>query len=204
MDLSNNVNSTIDVPPEIDAALNHTIKAYNLRAPLADLIYANAYDYLMEGRLAGFYLGLSKVQGHRLAFPMEHLSQLEDSLFTFVVPEKAEKVNLRPVAAPVRPKKTKMDQEDAAMQMMTRKKLMPKTRIVLLSMEALGGLLLVNPGNTLLSTDGEPWAASLGAQPGVGTSSGAGGVPVATPRGLCAVIHLHPLCSQLHSKGRTS
>ena len=64
MDLSKNVYSTIDVPPEIDAALNHTIKTYNLRAPLADLIYAKAYDYLMEGTLAGFYLGLSKVQGH--------------------------------------------------------------------------------------------------------------------------------------------
>ena len=90
------------------------------------------------------------------------------------------------------------------MQMMTRKKWMPTTLMVLVSMVALGGLLLVNPGNTLLSTGGEPWAASLGAQPGVGTSSGAGGVPVATPRGLCAVIHLHPLCSQLHSKGRIS
>jgi hypothetical protein len=33
--------------------------------------------------------------------------QLEESLFTFVAPEKAEKVNLRPVAAPVGPKQTK-------------------------------------------------------------------------------------------------
>jgi hypothetical protein len=85
------------------------------------------------------------------------------------------------------------------MQMMTRKKLMPKTRIVLVSMVALGGLLLVNPGNTLLSKGGEAWAASFGARPGVGTSAGAGGgavgagpgapgrgaagTPVATPRG---------------------
>ena len=149
MDLSKNVYSTIDVPPEIDAALNHTIKTYNLRAPLADLIYANAYDYLMEGTRAGFYLGLSKVQGHlchHLAFRQKAIDwqiwiedsptplprkflitdkkaqglqvtallsqwntspQLEDSLFTFVVPEKAEKVNLRPVAAPVGPKKMK-------------------------------------------------------------------------------------------------
>lgn len=149
MDLSNNVYSTIDVPPEIDAALNHTIQAYNLRAPLADLIYAKAYDYLMEGTLAGFYLGLSKVQGqlcHHLAFRQEDIDwqiwiengptplprkflitdkkakglqvtallsqwdtspQLEDGLFTFVVPATAEKVTLRPVAAPVRPKKTK-------------------------------------------------------------------------------------------------
>jgi Predicted periplasmic protein (DUF2092) len=63
MDLSNHVYSTIDVPPEIDAALNPTIKAYNLRAPLADLIYANTYDYLMAGTLAGFYLGLNSVDG---------------------------------------------------------------------------------------------------------------------------------------------
>ena len=149
MDLSKNVYSTIDVPPDIDAALNHTIKAYNLRAPLADLIYANAYDYLMEGTLAGFYLGLSKVQGqlcHHLAFRQKEIDwqiwiengptplprkflitdkkaqglqvtallsqwntspQLEESLFTFVVPAKAEKVTLRPVAAPAGTKKTK-------------------------------------------------------------------------------------------------
>jgi hypothetical protein len=143
------VYSTIDVPPDIDAALNHTIKAYNLRAPLADLIYANAYDYLMEGTLAGFYLGLSKVQGqlcHHLAFRQKDIDwqiwiengptplprkflitdkkaqglqvtallsqwntspQLEESLFTFVVPAKAEQVTLRPVAAPAGTKKTK-------------------------------------------------------------------------------------------------
>ena len=103
----------------------------------------------MEGTLAGFYLGLSKVQGqlcHHLAFRQKEIDwqiwiengptplprkflitdkkakglqvtallsqwntspQLEESLFTFVVPEKAEKVNLRPVAAPVGPKKAK-------------------------------------------------------------------------------------------------
>ena len=121
----------------------------NLRAPLADLIYANAYDYLMEETRAGFYLGLSKVQGqlcHHLAFRQKEIDwqiwiedgptplprkflitdkkakglqvtawlsqwntspQLEESLFTFVVPAKAEQVTLRPVAAPVGPKKTK-------------------------------------------------------------------------------------------------
>lgn len=149
MDLSHNVYSAIDVPPEMDAALHHAIKAYNLRAPLADLLYANAYDYLMEGTLAGFYLGLSKVQGqlcHHLAFRQKGIDwqiwiedgptslprkflitdktaqglqftawlsqwntapQFEESLFTFVVPAQAEKVTLRPVAAPVGPKKTK-------------------------------------------------------------------------------------------------
>src|SRR5262245_49208771 len=61
------------------------------------------------------------------------------------------------------------------MQMMTRKKLMPTTLMVLVSMVALGGLLPVNPGITLLITGGEAWASSLGARPGVGTSAGAGG-----------------------------
>ena len=76
MDLRRNVYSSIDVPPEIDAALNHAIQAYNLRAPLADLIYAKAYDYLTEGALAGFYLGVSKVQGipcHHLVFKQKDI-----------------------------------------------------------------------------------------------------------------------------------
>ena len=46
------------------------------------------------------------------------------------------------------------------MQMMKRKKLMPTTLMVLVSVVALGGLLLVNPGNTLLSKGGEAWAGS--------------------------------------------
>ena len=76
IDLRKNVYSAIDVPAELDAALNHAIKAYNLRAPLADLLYAKAHDYLTEGTLAGFYLGLSKVQGipcHHLVFRKKDL-----------------------------------------------------------------------------------------------------------------------------------
>ena len=85
------------------------------------------------------------------------------------------------------------------MQTMMRKKLMSTTLMVLVAMVALGGLLLVNPGNTLLRTGGEAWATSLGARPGVGTSAGYGGgavgagagapargaagTPVSTPRG---------------------
>jgi hypothetical protein len=88
---------------------------------------------------------------------------------------------------------------DAAMQMMKRKKLMPTTLMVLVAVVALGGVLSVTPGHTLLSTGGEAWATSLGARLGVGTSAGAGGgavgagagapargaagTPVAAPRG---------------------
>jgi len=149
MDLRKNVYSVIDVPPEIDAALHHAIKAYNLRAPLADLIYSDAHDALTAGTLAGFYLGPSKVQGilcHHLVFRQKDIDwqiwiengptpvprkflltdrkakglqftallsqwntspQLEDALFAFAAPAGAEKVALRPAAAPVGPKKTK-------------------------------------------------------------------------------------------------
>jgi hypothetical protein len=85
------------------------------------------------------------------------------------------------------------------MQMMTRKKLMSTTLMVLLAVVAFGGLLPVNPGHSLLSTGGEAWATSLGARGGAGTSAGYGGgrvgagagapargaagAPVATPRG---------------------
>ena len=244
MDLRKNVYSTIDVPPEIDAALNHAIQAYNLRAPMADLIYANAYAYLTEGTLAGFYLGLSKVQGipcHHLVFKQKDIDwqiwiensptqvprkflitdkkakglqftallsqwnsspQLEDGLFVFVVPAKAEKVDIRPVAATVGPKRPRNNkEEDSAMLMIKRKNFMARTLFVFLSVVVLGGLLLVNPGKTPLVTGGEAWAGSLGARRGVGTSAGAGGgavgagagvpargsagAPVAAPKRLC-------------------
>ena len=71
MDRSRNVYTTIDAPPEIDAALNHAIQAFNLRAPLADLVYTKAYENLTSGVISGFYAGLHKVQGvpcHHLAF----------------------------------------------------------------------------------------------------------------------------------------
>jgi hypothetical protein len=147
MDRSKNFYTAIPAPPELDAALEHAVQAFNLRAPLADLIYTKAYEYLTEGALSGFYVGLSKVQGvpcHHLAFrekdidwqiwiedsqtpaPRKFLitdkaaqglqftavftkwntsAQLKDDLFTFVAPEKAEKIDILPAAAPAPPKK---------------------------------------------------------------------------------------------------
>ena len=149
LDRSRNVYTTIDAPPEIDAALNHAIQAFNLRAPLADLIYTKAYENLTGGVSSGFYSGLHKVQGvpcHHLAFRQKDIDwqiwiedgptplprkflitdtkakglqftalfskwntspQLEDALFTFVPPEKAEKIELRPATAPAGAKKPK-------------------------------------------------------------------------------------------------
>lgn len=147
MDRNKNLYTTIAAPPEIDAALEHATQAFNLRAPLADLIYAKAYENLTAGVISGFYVGLSKVQGvpcHHLAFKQKDIDwqiwiedgpnplprkflitdksaqglqftavftkwntspQLEDSRFTFVAPEKAEKIDILPAAAPASPKK---------------------------------------------------------------------------------------------------
>jgi hypothetical protein len=147
LDRTKNFYTTIAAPPDLDAALEHATQAFNLRAPLADLIYTKAYEYLTEGVLSGFYVGLSKVQGvpcHHLAFREKDIDwqiwvedgptplprkflitdkkaqglqftavftkwntspQLEDSLFTFVAPAKAEKIDILPAAAPASPKK---------------------------------------------------------------------------------------------------
>jgi hypothetical protein len=151
LDRNKNFYTTITAPPEIDAALEHAVQAFNLRAPLADLIYTKSYEYLTEGALSGFYVGLSKVQGvpcHHLAFREKDIDwqiwiedgqtplprkflitdktaqglqftavftkwntspQLEDGLFTFVAPEKAEKIDILPATAPAPPKKKQMD-----------------------------------------------------------------------------------------------
>jgi len=147
LDRGKNFYTTIPAPADIDAALEHGVQAFNLRAPLADLIYTKSYEYLTAGALSGFYVGLSKVQGvpcHHLAFREKDIDwqiwiedgqtpvprkflitdkkaqglqftavftkwntspQLEDGLFTFVAPEKAEKIDILPAAVPAAPKK---------------------------------------------------------------------------------------------------
>ncbi len=141
MDRSKNFYTTIAAP------LEHGIQAFNIRAPLADLIYVKAYENLTAGVVSGFYVGLSKVQGvpcHHLAFKQKDIDwqvwiensqtpvprkflitdktaqglqftamfpkwdtspQLADSLFTFLAPDKAEKIDILPAAAPASPKK---------------------------------------------------------------------------------------------------
>lgn len=147
MDRTKNFYTTVPAPPELDAALEHATQAFNLRAPLADLIYTKAYENLTAGVVSGFYVGLNKVQGvpcHHLAFRQKDIDwqiwvedsptpvprkflitdktarglqftavftkwntspQLEDGLFTFVAPEKAEKIDILPAAAPASPQK---------------------------------------------------------------------------------------------------
>ncbi len=137
-----NVNfyATIDAPATIDAALDHALESFGLRAPLADFISKGSYEYMKENVDSGFYVGLSNVHGvesHHLAFRQEDIDwqiwiensktplprkivitnkwltgapqftalmsdwnlspMLKDSLFTFVPPDKAEKIKFLPV-----------------------------------------------------------------------------------------------------------
>lgn len=147
LDRSKNVYTTIAAPSTIDAALEYAIQAFNLRAPLTDLISTKSYEYLTEGTLSGFYVGQSKVQGvpcHHLAFRQKDIDwqiwiensptplprkflitdkkvqglqftavftkwntspQFEEGLFTFVAPEKAEKIDILPAATSASPQK---------------------------------------------------------------------------------------------------
>ena len=66
MDRTKNFYTTIPAPPELDAALEHATQAFNLRAPLADLIYTKAYENLTAGVAFRFLRGTEQGSGSTL------------------------------------------------------------------------------------------------------------------------------------------
>ncbi len=130
-----NYYATIKAPSNIEEAVDLAEESVGLVAPIADLIYRNSYDILIQDVQSGFYVGLSTVLGvecHHLAFRGEETDwqiwiensanplprkfiitskwlvgapqftafmtnwnvspQFKDSLFTFVKPEGAQKI----------------------------------------------------------------------------------------------------------------
>lgn len=130
-----NYYATIKAPSNIEAAVDLAEESVGLVAPIADLIYLNCYDILIQDVQSGFYVGFSTVLGvecHHLAFRGEETDwqiwienstkplprkfiitskwlagapqftafvtnwnvspQFKDSLFTFVKPEGAQKI----------------------------------------------------------------------------------------------------------------
>jgi hypothetical protein len=70
-DKDNNVYATIKAPGTIEEALDYALEAFNLSAPLSEIIYRNAYDILTEEVESALYVGLSTIRGakcHHLAF----------------------------------------------------------------------------------------------------------------------------------------
>ncbi len=66
-----NVYATIDAPATIDAALDYTVKAFELKAPLTALLVSDMYSRVSPNIATGSYLGLHRVLGtscHHLAF----------------------------------------------------------------------------------------------------------------------------------------
>ena len=66
-----NYYATIEALPQIEAAFDNAEEAFGLVAPVADLIYRDAYDFLISDVSSALYMGLSRVNGiecHHLAF----------------------------------------------------------------------------------------------------------------------------------------
>lgn len=66
-----NYYATIEAPSTIETAMDHAEESFGLVAPLADLVYRNCYDLLMEDVTSGFYVGMSTILGvkcHHMAF----------------------------------------------------------------------------------------------------------------------------------------
>jgi len=85
LDKGSNVYATIKAPGNIEEALDYALEAFNLSAPLSEIIYRNAYDILTEEVQSGFYVGLSSIRGvkcHHLAFRQKEIDWqiwIEDS-----------------------------------------------------------------------------------------------------------------------------
>ena len=63
--------ATVAAPPTIDGALDFARQSLDVVAPAGDLLYADAYNILMEDVISGLYVGPSVVGGvrvHHLAF----------------------------------------------------------------------------------------------------------------------------------------
>ncbi len=75
-----------DVPIELGALMDHLMEKYNFAPPLADLVYPDLYEALINNVQFGIYVGLHDVEGvrsHHLAFVEKYIDWqiwIEDGL----------------------------------------------------------------------------------------------------------------------------
>ena len=65
-----------DVPRELGAMMDHLMEKYNFSPPLADLVYPDLYEALIDNVQFGVYVGLHDVEGircHHLAFVEKYI-----------------------------------------------------------------------------------------------------------------------------------
>jgi hypothetical protein len=60
---NNNLYAQMDAPNDLDAALDFARERLEIEAPGADLLYANAYEGLMQGVESGRHLGPAEIDG---------------------------------------------------------------------------------------------------------------------------------------------
>jgi hypothetical protein len=71
-----NYYATMEVPSNIEAALDSARERFGLLAPAADIVYRNSYDVLKENVKTGYYVGLHNVHGvecHHLIFTQDNI-----------------------------------------------------------------------------------------------------------------------------------
>jgi hypothetical protein len=71
-----NLYATREVPPGLDAALDHIFDTVGFSVPIADLVYSDPYAVLTEHVESGFWVGRHSVDGtpcHHLAFSQESI-----------------------------------------------------------------------------------------------------------------------------------
>lgn len=57
--------ATVDAPPTLEAMLDYARSKLDVIAPAGDLLYANAYETLMQDTTSGFVVGKSMIEGVR-------------------------------------------------------------------------------------------------------------------------------------------
>ncbi len=76
LDSQGGVYATREAPDTIDATLDALIEKFGVNMPLADLMYSDIYDGLTKNVVAGYYFGLSEVDG----VPCHHLVFVQDNV----------------------------------------------------------------------------------------------------------------------------
>ena len=76
VDKKRNIYATWNAPGSMDETLDALVQELNVNMPLADLLYSNIYEGLKKDVKAGFYFGMSEVDG----VPCHHLVFVQDSI----------------------------------------------------------------------------------------------------------------------------
>ncbi len=75
-DLNQQVYSVAKVPPNLGDAIDEIVSIYGFTVPLADFVYADPYEVMIESAVEGFVVGIHKVDDtpcHHLAFSQENI-----------------------------------------------------------------------------------------------------------------------------------